>query len=195
MWRRRRFPHLVPAGPALPFAAVLVAALSSVRAADVPAPTVQTPSPAAAPAQAASASDLGLPSFRPGKWQYQRSVISATGGTPRRGTISKCGDPSEELRNKLAQLKQQGCRFSSTTHAGNSYSTTWTCPAHGGVLLMSQVITVTSESSYEDSNEARFQDQVTRTKIVATRVGECPLLPGAPKHRRGPSPLASPGSG
>lgn len=55
---------------------------------------------------------------------------------------------------------------------------------------MSQVITVTGTSSYEDSNEARIGDQVTRTKIVATRVGECSLLPGAQKPRRRPLPIA-----
>jgi hypothetical protein len=138
---------------------------------------------------------MGLPSFRPGEWQYQRSVISPTGAAPRHATITKCADPSEEMRKKLVELKQKGCRFSPTAHAGTSYSTSWTCAARGSLLLLSQVITVTGESSYEDSTEARLQDQVTRTRIVATRVGECPLLPGAPKHRRRPSPLAPPGGG
>jgi len=59
---------------------------------------------------------------------------------------------------------------------------------------MSQKLTVTSESSYEDISEARFEEQQTRTKIVATRIGECPLLPGAPKPRRRPPPL-SPSTG
>jgi hypothetical protein len=183
------------------FAASLVAAPSRARAADVPSSAAQSPSAAAAAlrteaAQPEPAAAMGLPSFKPGKWQYQRSVISATGGAPRQATISKCADPSQEMRAKLAELKQKGCRFMPTTHSGNSYSTSWTCPAHGGLVLMSQVITVTSESSYEDSNEARVQDQATRTKIVATRVGECPLLPNAPKHRRrSPLPLPAPNGG
>jgi Protein of unknown function (DUF3617) len=194
---RRRWPlNLSLAGPVVPFAAVLVSALSSVRAADVPAPapTVPASSPATAPA-AESAADLGLPSFQPGNWQYQRSVISATGAAPRQATISKCANPSQEMRNKLAELKQKGCRFSPTTHTGNSYSTSWTCPARGTLLVMTQVITVTSDSSYEDSTEARLQEQITRTKIVATRVGECSPLAGVPKkHRPRPPPIA-PSSG
>jgi hypothetical protein len=193
-WRRRLL-NLLPAGPAVPLAAVLIAALSGARAADVPAPTVQAPSRAAAPAQAESAADLGLPRLQPGNWQYQRSVISATGAAPRQATISKCADPSQEMRGKLAELKQKGCRFSPTTHTGNSYSTSWTCPARGTLLVMTQVITVTSDSSYEDSTEARLQEQVMRTKIVATRVGECSPLAGVPrKHRPRPPPIA-PSSG
>jgi hypothetical protein len=160
-----------------------------------PPSAVQSAMPAAAPSQPESAADLGLPRFLPGNWQYQRAVISATGGTPQQATISKCADPSQEMHDKLVELTHKGCRFSPTTHAGNAYSTTWTCPAHGGLLAMSQVITVTGDSSYEDSSEARFQDQVTRTKIVATRIGECPLLPAAPTHRHRPSPLTPPSGG
>ncbi len=191
MSRPRHLLNLLPARPVAPFTAVLLAALSGVRAADVPAPTVRTPAPAAAPAQAESAADLGLPSFQPGNWQYQRSVISATGAAPRQATISKCADPSQEMRSKLAELKQKGCRFSTTTHTGDSYSTSWTCPARGTLLVMTQVITVTSDSSYQDSTEARLQEQITRTKIVATRVGECSPLAGVPKkQRRRPPPIA-----
>ena len=182
----------------MPFAVVLVGALCGVRAADVlaPAPTVAASSPAAASALTESAADLGLPSFQPGNWQYQRSVISATGAAPRQATISKCANPSQEMRNKLAELKQKGCRFSPTTHTGNSYSTSWTCPARGTLLAMTQVITVTSDSSYEDSTEARLQEQITRTKIVATRIGECSPLAGVPKkHPRRPPPIAPSGGG
>src|SRR5205807_10308162 len=90
---------------------------------------------------------------------------------------------------------KKGCRFSPTIHLGNTYQATWICSARGGVVAMSQKLTVTSESSYEDISEARFEEQQTRTKIVATRIGECPLLPNAPKHRRGPSPLPRSGNG
>ncbi len=174
--------------------ALAIAVLSRAGAADVPAPTVQSPSPAAAASQAQPAAEGELPAFQPGLWEYQRSLVSAAHDTPRQATIKKCSDPSEEMRKKRLELKQKGCRFSPTVHTGNSYSASWTCPAHGGVVAMSQVITVTSDSSYEDANEARFEDQVMRTRIVATRVGACPLLPGAPKHRRRPPPLA-PSSG
>jgi len=193
MPQRSWFYKMVPVALAAAFAAPSRAA--ALDGPEPPAPAAQSASPATASSPAQSAADMGLPSFHSGKWQYQRSVISGSGGTPRQATISKCADPSQEMRSKLAELKQKGCRFSPTTHAGTTYSTTWTCPAHGGLLSLSQVITVTGESSYEDSTEARFQDQVTRTRIVATRVGECPLLPGAPKHRHRASPLAPPSGG
>ena len=138
----------------------------------------------------ASAREAELPSLKPGMWEYQRTLTTRARGTPAVAKVSKCGDPTVEMRNKLAELEKKGCRFSPTVHLGNTYRASWTCPTHGGVVAMSQKLTVTSESSYEDISEARFEEQQTRTKIVATRIGECPLLPGVPKQRRRPPPLS-----
>ena len=190
MSHRRCLPH-APLGAL----ALLSAAFCRIVVAGPPAsPTPPSPS-AAAPSPVTSASDAELPSLKPGMWEYQRTVTTRARGTPAQAKLSKCSDPTLEMRNKLAALEKKGCRFSPTIHLGNTYQATWICSARGGVVAMSQKLTVTSESSYEDISEARFEEQQTRTKIVATRIGECPLLPNAPKHRRGPSPLPRSGNG
>jgi hypothetical protein len=173
-------------------------ALSRIGAADVPAPPTQSRPHAATPAQPDPPLNVELPSLQPGMWEYQRSVTSTTHQSPAEAKISKCSDPSEEMRSKRAELQQKGCRFSPTIHTGNNYRASWTCPTHGGVVAMSQVITVSGDNRYEDMNEARFQEQVSRTRIVATRIGECPLIPGVPKQRHRPPPVpssSSPSSG
>jgi hypothetical protein len=126
---------------------------------------------------------------------YERTVTSGN-HTPAQAKMSRCSDPSVEMRKKVAKLKQKGCRFAHTVHIGNTYRSSWACPAHGGVVALAQVLTVTSDSSYEDTSQARFEDRLTRTKIVATRVGDCPPgIPGIPKHRpRPPVPSAPSGS-
>ena len=181
MSHRRCLPHAL-----LSALALLSAAFCHIVVADGPTP--RTP-------RSSSAPEAELPSLKPGMWEYQRTVTTRARGTPAVAKLSKCGDPTLEMRNKLAALEKKGCRFSPTIHLGNTYQATWICSAHGGVVAMSQKLTVTSESSYEDISEARFEEQQTRTKIVATRIGECPLLPNAPKHRRGPSPLPRSGNG
>jgi hypothetical protein len=174
-----------------PFHAPLVTAVTltlaaPALAADPPTPGAPPTSSAAAPASQSEA-EAELPALQPGLWQYERTVTSGR-RAPAASKVSKCSDPTVEMRKKIAELKQKGCRFLPTVHAGNTYRSRWACPTHGGVVALAQVLTVTSESSYEDSSEARFEDQLTRTRIVATRVGECPLLPGVPKHRRLPPP-------
>jgi hypothetical protein len=159
-------------------------------AADPPAPEAPRAAPSAAAAPETEA-EVDLPTFQPGMWAYERTVTSGN-RAPTQSKMSKCSDPSVEMRSKIAELKKKGCRFSPTTHFANIYRSSWVCPAHGGVLALAQTLTVTSDSRYEDSSEARFEEKLTRTKIVATRVGECPLLPGVPKHRPRPPPLSPP---
>jgi len=189
MTRQCGFPDLRLVGLAL-----LSATFCRIVVAGPPASRTPPSPSAAAPSPVTSARDAELPSLKPGMWEYQRTVTTRARGAPAVAKLSKCGDPTLEMRNKLAALEKKGCRFSPTIHHGNTYQATWICSAHGGVVAMSQKLTVTSESSYEDISEARFEEQQTRTKIVATRIGECPLLPGAPKPRRRPPPL-SPSTG
>lgn len=154
------------------------------------AAAADAPAPGTPPAATADA-DPDVPALRPGMWEYQRSLASSPRGTPEPNRMNKCSDPSREMRDKLAQLKTKGCRFGPTAHSGNTYRTSWVCPARDRMLRMSQVLTVSGDNHYEDSTEVRFGEQLTRTKIVASRVGDCPLLPGAPKRRRSPPPLPS----
>ena len=191
----RRGPFRAPLLPALALA--LAAAALAVEPAASPGQPPASPESAAPPRSEAEAD---VPTLQPGMWQYERTVSSRTRtppGQPRpaqsnpaQTKMSKCTNPTLEMRNKIAELKKKGCRFMPTVHTGNTYRASWACPTHGGVLILTQVLTVENDNGYEDASEARFEEQVTRTKIIATRVGDCPLLPGVPKQRHRAPPLS-----
>ncbi|HKB49640.1 MAG TPA: DUF3617 family protein, partial [Ktedonobacterales bacterium] len=153
MTRQRGFPDLRLAGLAL-----LSATVCRIVVAGPPTSPTPPPPSAAVPSPVTSAPEAELPSLKPGMWEYQRTLTTRARGTPAQAKVSKCSDPTLEMRNKLAELEKKGCRFSPTVHLGNTYRASWTCPTHGGVVAMSQKLTVTSDSSYEDISEARFKE-------------------------------------
>jgi hypothetical protein len=118
--------------------------------------------------------DLTLPQFRPGLWEYRRTQINSTGGKPQTATIRKCADPSAEFAHKLAELRQRGCVFKPLKQNGQHYEATWRCSApDGAVLAMRDIITVTSDTSYQNDSEAFVAHEATHSTIVAIRLGNC----------------------
>jgi len=137
--------------------------------------------PAAAPTTAVPpllAAPVRLPAFQPGLWEYQRKTMSAEPGEPQTATVKKCSDPSGDIQQKLAQLKQKGCEFTPLAQNGNQYRSSWICPVTGGTLTMQDVITVRSATSYQDDSEVRHSSQSLRSTILANRLGDC-RQPGA----------------
>ena len=163
------------ASPAVVLLTALAPALwwvSSVVAAQTETPAVK---PAAAPA---ADKTVDLPVFKPGLWEYRRTVaVVGARGAPQTTTVQKCSDPSADIRQKLAVTKQKGCRFSPMTREGSHYRSSWTCLVKGATLAMSDVLTAKSATSYEATNESRYGQRTTRTMVIATRIGECPLEP------------------
>lgn len=51
---------------------------------------------------------------------------------------------------------------------------------------MSDVLTVKGAEGYEDVTESHYKQRTTRSVIVATRIGPCPLLPEARKPHHPP---------
>jgi hypothetical protein len=127
-----------------------------------------------APLWSAPTSSSDLPAFQPGLWEYQRTVMTAAESRPQHSSIKKCSDPSQEIKEKLAQLQHKGCQFSPVTVRGNQYLSTWRCPASSGQLVDRNVVTVISYTSYQDDNEVRSGEHVSHSTVMARRVGECP---------------------
>lgn len=123
-----------------------------------------------------------LPAFQPGLWEYQRTVMTAAESRPQHSSIKKCSDPSQEIKQKLAQLQHKGCQFSPVTVRGNQYLSTWRCPASSGQLVDRNVVTVISYTSYQDDNEVRSGEHVSRSTVMARRFGECPATDGPQTH-------------
>jgi hypothetical protein len=136
------------------------------------------PGPAPPSARAATAVPSGLPAFQPGLWEYRRTMMSGERGKPQTAIVKKCGDPSSDIQQKLADLKQKGCRFTPLARSGNLYQSSWICPATDGFVATRDALTVKSAVSYEDDNESHLGQRTVHSKIVATRLGECPV-PGA----------------
>jgi len=121
-------------------------------------------------------------------WEHRRTQISRAVGKPQAAIMRKCGDPSVEFKQKVAQLKQRGCVFNPLKQDGRRYEASWRCPSpDGSILAMRDTITVNSDTSYVNESEARVSRGTTHSTIVATRQGDCPasappIPPPSPKR-------------
>ena len=62
-----------------------------------------------------------LPEFRPGLWEFRRSVDGG-GGKPAALTTQKCTDPTADMQKKTESLITAGCKPTPVTKNGNRYS-------------------------------------------------------------------------
>jgi hypothetical protein len=147
--------------------------------------------PAAPAAPTRDHSTPELPSFKPGLWEYRRTVKTAQSLNPPASTVKKCADPSTEMREKKEALKKKGCPFEPVKRVANRYSSSWTCPTAGGLLKFRGVLIVKDSTGYEDLSEMRAAQHLTQQSIEATRVGDCPAGSGVPVS---PSPKPPPHS-
>jgi hypothetical protein len=119
---------------------------------------------------------VSLPALKPGMWEYRRTQLSVGRDKPQTTTVRKCSDPTSEMKKKLADLEQRGCRFAPMSHSGNRYVLSWMCPtSNERTVTFHDVLTVTTAESYQDSSEAHQEQQVVHSEIVAVRIGECPV--------------------
>jgi hypothetical protein len=108
-------------------------------------------------------------------WQYRRTQLAMGRNKPQTTTVRKCSDPTGDIRKKLADLEQRGCRFAPMSHSGNRYLMSWMCPtSNDRSVTFHDVLTVASAESYQDSSDAHQEQQVVHSEISATRIGNCP---------------------
>ena len=184
---------------------VAVAAVLLLRggaaAADEPH-TVQSAAPLVAPAAAPAPDEshppsavgpVELPTLRSGLWEYRRTFMPANTSEPQVATIRKCGDPGADMREKTDRLKAKGCEFLPLKHQGERYISSWTCKTPEGPLRFRDVLVVTDANRYVVESESHSPEHVSRQKIDAVRVGECPgvgvsapMTPTPKAHHRPP---------
>lgn len=145
-----------------------------------PEPAVTSPATAAAaPAPAADPAAVELPSFRPGLWEYRRTLMRD--GRPLVSTTRKCADPGADMREKLAELRKKNCQFAPLRRSKEHYISSWTCQTPTGAMRFRDVLTATDDSSYQDVSETHTAQHTSQQKLEARRLGECPGLgAGAP---------------
>jgi len=120
------------------------------------------------------AATVELPSFQPGLWQYRRTVTSDAAPAPRVSTLMKCADPSTEIRKKMADLGKRSCQFAPLAYRHHRYLSSWTCPTPLGPTRFRAVLIVRGTVGYTDVSEMRTPEHISRQKIEATRIGDCP---------------------
>lgn len=151
----------------------IVLALTAAAGATANPPAPQ-PAPAPSSGTGAASAASQLPPLRAGLWEYRRTVFTAADTKPQKTTFQVCADPNAEIRERLETLRKKGCVFSPVLTRGKQYQSSWRCPVSSGVLVDHNIMLVTDDSSYQDDNEIRAGEHFTRSRLVATRVGECP---------------------
>jgi hypothetical protein len=112
-----------------------------------------------------------LPQFRPGLWEFKRTIEELKqGAKPPPMNLQECADPTASLKK---HKETPGCTFSPMTKSGDSYSFTADCQTDRGRLRSKSVITVESDSAYRLRVESQAGEQQVTEVLVARRIGEC----------------------
>jgi len=120
----------------------------------------------------ALADDL-LPDFRPGLWEFKRSVDGGD-GKPVTLTNQKCASPTEDMRKKSISMMTAGCKATPVTRNGNLYSFSLKCTLQGVEIESKSLITFESDSAYKVDAESKQGGRTTREQLTARRIGNCP---------------------
>ena len=121
----------------------------------------------------ASAADR-LPVFRPGLWEFKRSVDGGD-GKPATLTNQKCTSPTDDMNEKTESLAQAGCQPSPVNKNGNMYSFSLKCTIQGVAIESKSLITMINDAAYEVDVESKQGNSTTREKLIARRIGNCEI--------------------
>lgn len=167
------------------------AATVGAPATSAPPPSIAFPS-ATSGAAASSYAGAELPAFTPGYWQYERTIVATGNPRPQKTSVKKCSNPSNEIRQKLSDLQHKGCEFTPRTQQGNRYVSSWKCKSAEGALIAHSVVTVKSETSYQDDSEVRNGERLVHARVVATRISDCPIAEAGKSARSSGAQLHQP---
>lgn len=102
--------------------------------------------------------------------------------------LTKCADPSTEMRTRMAQLESSSCRFAPLARQHDRYMAAWTCLTPQGPMSFRAVLIARGTTGYEYVNEVHTAQGMTRHRTIAARVGECPNR-GGPPMSPNPKPM------
>jgi len=108
-------------------------------------------------------------------WSFSSTTSLYGNGKPRVRTMTRCADPTEEIRKKWESLAAQSCKFSPMAHVENRYSFSSSCNTQGRVVSMKSVITVEKEDAYRVDTQSHTNTQASREIVIAHRVSDCPI--------------------
>ena len=120
------------------------------------------------------AAPVELPFFEPGLWEFRRTVTKDDSPGPQFSMLRKCADPSTEIRRKMTDLGKTSCRFAPLAHRRGRYISNWICQTPLGPTRFRAVLIVRGALGYTHVSEMRAMEHVSRQRIEATRIGDCP---------------------
>jgi len=115
-----------------------------------------------------------LPTFKPGMWEFKRTVEGeGAGDKPMKLENKECTDPTAEMKKMNDKLAKQGCKFTPISRSGSTYSLSSDCQIQGMQFQSRSVITVESDSAYRVDVSSTGAGASTKELLIAKRVGEC----------------------
>ena len=123
---------------------------------------------------AAVAAAEDFPAFKPGLWEFNRTLyLARMQGDPPKQSVKKCTSPTDDMKNKWEQLSAESCKFSPITRDGKRYTYRSVCQQGERVMQTASVITVETDSDYTVETKSVSQGGTSREVVVAHRVGDC----------------------
>jgi hypothetical protein len=106
-------------------------------------------------------------------WSFSSTVSAMAASKPQVRTVSKCTNPTEDIKKKWNALSIQSCKFSPMKHDGDRYSYTSFCEKNGLMLQSKSSIIVESSSAYRVETDSRTNNQTQTEVVEAKRLGDC----------------------
>jgi uncharacterized protein DUF3617 len=118
------------------------------------------------------------PTFRSGLWKFERTLETdgkandrlQTSGLPIAREITRCVNPTLELRTEFTPLKTGGCSTKDLRKTDDGYVFQKVC---GGAAPIKTEISVKGDSAYTETHEGSIGKMPTKETVVAQRVGDC----------------------
>jgi hypothetical protein len=112
------------------------------------------------------------PSFKPGLWQFERTMSSA-GKPPEKVSTTDCMDPTAEQAEQRSMLSKAGCRFSPLEQNGKSYRYSADCRMGGVSVTSKSVLEAQGAEAYTITVDSVADGVKTHEVLTARRVGDC----------------------
>ena len=112
------------------------------------------------------------PVFRPGQWQFDRTM-NGTGPAPQKISTAECVDPTADQKEQQAMLAKAGCQFTPLTQSGKTYRYSATCKMGGMTTTSVSVLTVASAEAYTITVDSTTDGSKSHEVLRARRVSDC----------------------
>src|SRR5262249_47738710 len=131
------------------------------------------------PAGAKDQPKFNTPKFRPGLWQFERTLEVNGVKTEHQLLTSnlvvkprdiRCVSPAEALRTAPRPIFLGNCRVTRSQPSDNDYVTMTSC---GPGDPVKSELKVESDTAYTEIHEGKIGASTTRDTVVARRIGDC----------------------